>query len=265
VLAQLASTADGLSTQEAAQRLSIQGPNELKEGHAASPFQIFLGQFKSLIIWVLIAAGVISGVLGETVDAIARERDAWLLSDEVYRGLGDDGDATIPAIVDLYEKGISTGSMSKVYSLAGLRLGWIAAPTALIRAVSIHRDYTTISVGMLDDFFAALALEHGNAILARSRRITRENRALLAAWMAHEPHMSWVAPQGGTTALLKYHFAMTSEDFCMQLLEQTGVLLIPGSAMDMEGYVRIGYTNREDILREGLARISAFLACRPGV
>ena len=71
VLAQLGSSATGLSAAEAAQRLAANGPNELKEGKRISPLQIFLGQFKSLIIWILIAAGVISGVLGEVVDAIA--------------------------------------------------------------------------------------------------------------------------------------------------------------------------------------------------
>jgi Ca2+-transporting ATPase len=71
VLAHLGSSATGLSAQEAAQRLAADGPNELKEGKPISPLQIFLGQFKSLIIWILIAAGVISGVLGEVVDAIA--------------------------------------------------------------------------------------------------------------------------------------------------------------------------------------------------
>ncbi len=71
VLAQLASTAEGLSSHEAAQRLATNGPNELKEGKPISPLQIFLGQFKSLIIWILIAAGIISGLLGEGVDAIA--------------------------------------------------------------------------------------------------------------------------------------------------------------------------------------------------
>ncbi len=71
VLAQLGSAATGLSSQEAAQRLAASGPNELKEGKRISPWQIFLGQFKSLIIWILIIAGVISGVLGEVVDAIA--------------------------------------------------------------------------------------------------------------------------------------------------------------------------------------------------
>ena len=71
VLAKLASTGTGLSAQEAAKRLAADGPNELKEGKGISPFQIFLGQFKSLIIWILIAAGVISGAMGEVVDAIA--------------------------------------------------------------------------------------------------------------------------------------------------------------------------------------------------
>jgi len=70
-LAQLGSTATGLSVQEAAQRLAANGPNELKEGKRINPWQIFLGQFKSLIVWILIVAGIISGVLGEMVDAIA--------------------------------------------------------------------------------------------------------------------------------------------------------------------------------------------------
>jgi aspartate/methionine/tyrosine aminotransferase len=195
----------------------------------------------------------------EQIIAVARKQNAWLLSDEVYRGLDHEGEGTTPAIVDLYEKGISTGSMSKAYSLAGLRLGWIAAPTELIRAVTIHRDYNTISVGMLDDFFAALALEHGNTILERSRSIVRDNRVQLASWIEREPLISWVAPRSGTTALLKYHIDIASEELCIRLLEETGVMMTPGSAMDMEGYLRIGYANQGQILREGLERTSAFL------
>lgn len=71
VLAKLRTETGGLSRQEAAQRLAANGRNELKEGKQISPLQILLGQFKSLIVWILIAAGVISGVLGEMVDAIA--------------------------------------------------------------------------------------------------------------------------------------------------------------------------------------------------
>ena len=65
VLAQLGSSEAGLSSSEATQRLAADGPNELKEGKRITALQIFLDQFKSLIIWILIAAGVISGMLGE--------------------------------------------------------------------------------------------------------------------------------------------------------------------------------------------------------
>jgi Ca2+-transporting ATPase len=71
VLAHLGSLATGLSAQEAAQRLAADGPNELKEGNRIGPVRMFVSQFKSLIIWILIAAGVVSAVLGEVVDAIA--------------------------------------------------------------------------------------------------------------------------------------------------------------------------------------------------
>lgn len=163
------------------------------------------------------------------------------------------------SIADLYEKGVSTGSMSKAYSLAGLRLGWIVAPRKLLEAVSIHRDYNTISVGMLDDHFAAIALQNRDKILARSHTITRRNLATLDQWVANEPLISWIKPKSGTTALLKYHLPISSEAFCVKLLQRTGVMLTPGSTMDMEGYLRIGYANGEAILREGLTRLSQFL------
>ncbi|MGK2914735.1 MAG: cation-translocating P-type ATPase, partial [Porticoccaceae bacterium] len=71
VLAELNVTIAGLGAEEAAQRLATQGPNALKEGKRISRLQIFLAQFNSLIVWILIAAGVISGLLGEGVDAVA--------------------------------------------------------------------------------------------------------------------------------------------------------------------------------------------------
>ncbi len=194
---------------------------------------------------------------------IAREADAWILCDEVYRGTDQTGDGLSASIADLYEKGISTASMSKAFSLAGLRLGWVVAPEALLDDILIHRDYDTISVGMIDDHFAALALENKASILARSHAITRGNLAILDDWVAQEPRIDWVRPRSGTTALLRYDMAMPSRAVCVDLLQSTGVLLTPGSALDMEGYLRIGYANSPEILREGLARLSGFLAQQP--
>lgn len=195
----------------------------------------------------------------EKIVEIARACGAWILCDEVYRGTDQEGDGMTASIADLYEKGISTASMSKTFALAGLRLGWIVAPVELIHAVSVHRDYNTISVGMLDDHFAAIALENRDKILARSQAITRTNLAVLSDWVENEPLISWIKPKSGTTALLKYDLPISSEEFCVRLLERTGVMLTPGSAMDMEGYVRIGFTNNGTTLQEGLKRMSEFL------
>ncbi len=198
----------------------------------------------------------------EDIADIARAADAWILCDEVYRGTDQDGSGISASIADIYEKGISTAGMSKAYSLAGLRLGWIAAPTEVIEAVTIHRDYDTISVGMIDDHFAALALENKDKLLARSQRITRGNLEILQDWVAQEPKITWVKPKSGTTALLKYDLPISSRDFCVKLLQETGVMFTPGSALGMEGYVRIGYANGPEILKQGLSRVSEFLAAR---
>ncbi|HEY6574214.1 MAG TPA: aminotransferase class I/II-fold pyridoxal phosphate-dependent enzyme [Mycobacterium sp.] len=159
---------------------------------------------------------------------VAERCGAYVLCDEVYRGTDDHDPGTSPSIADLYERGISTSSVSKAFSLAGLRLGWIAGPRDVIADVAIHRDYTTISVGMINDMLASLALEHADAVL-------------------------------GTTALLRYDLDRSSRQFCVDLIEQEGVLLTPGSAMDMEGYLRIGYVGNREELIDGLPKISAYL------
>ena len=195
----------------------------------------------------------------EQIAVIARNVDAWILCDEVYRGTDQTGTGMTVSIADIYEKGISTASMSKAYALAGLRLGWIAGPHELIEDVAIHRDYDTISVGMINDHFAALALENYDKVLARSHAITRGNLALLSNWVADQSLISWVKPNSGTTALLKFALPMTSRELCVDLLKETGVMFTPGSALNMEGYVRIGYANNPIILQEGLKRVGVYL------
>ena len=191
--------------------------------------------------------------------AIADSCGAYVLSDEVYRGSDQEGRGFTESMADLYERGISTASMSKPFSLAGLRLGWIASSPELIRAVANHRDYNTISVGILDDHFATIALENLSPILERSHQIVRGNLAILDAWVAQEPLISYVKPKSGTTALLKYDLDMKSWDFCVKLLEAKGVMLTPGSVLEMEGYLRIGYANSAEVLQTGLEKISEFL------
>lgn len=195
----------------------------------------------------------------ESIVEIAESVGAYVLCDEVYRGTAQEGDGSSVSIVDLYEKGISTAGMSKTFSLAGLRVGWVVAPADISEKIMIHRDYDTISVGMINDHFAALALENVQTLLGRSHEITRGNLAALDRWVRDEPRVSWVKPRAGTTAMLKLDIPISSREFCIDLLERTGVMLTPGDAFDMEGYVRIGYANDRNTLDKGLEAISYYL------
>ena len=67
-------------------------------------------------------------------------------------------------------------------------------------------------------------------------------------------------PKSGTTALIKLGIDMSSLDFCIALLKKESVMFTPGSALGMEGYVRIGYANSHEILVNGLERVSNFLS-----
>jgi len=71
VMAELGTSKEGLSAQEASRRLSSNGPNEIHESESFSPWNLLLAQFSSLIVWILIVAGVVAGAFGEWLDCIA--------------------------------------------------------------------------------------------------------------------------------------------------------------------------------------------------
>lgn len=198
-------------------------------------------------------------ILKKVVD-IAKKSDAYLLVDEVYRHLTQD-DEWQPSIVDMYEKGISTSSMSKVFSLAGVRLGWIATHDKdALKQFWSHRDYNLISCGMIDDTIAALALASKNQILERNKKIIRENLDILDHWIQKEPRLSYVKPKAGTTALVYYDFPIDSYTLCRRMYGSCGTFVTPGDCFNEPRSMRIGYAADRDTLKKGLQAMSTFLS-----
>ena len=201
---------------------------------------------------------VIPDEMFEKIIQIARKSNAYILCDEVYRGLEHDGEIS-KSIADIYEKGISTSSVSKVFSLAGLRLGWIAASKEVIEEVNHQREYNTISVGILDDYFASVAIENKEKIIKRNINKILEGKKVLTDWLKCEKHCDCVIPKGGTTAFVKYDIDMKSTDLCAKLQQDTGVMILPGETMELDGYLRIGYGNNPDKLKQALCIFSDWL------
>ena len=202
---------------------------------------------------------VIPDSMLEEIVELAKKNDTWILSDEVYRGLNLYGEAYSKSIADLYSKGISVGSMSKTYSLPGLRVGWVVAKKDLIEEINHQRQYNTISVSILDDYFAAIAIENRDAIAKRNFKIMNEGLKILKTWLERESNVSCVLPKGGTTVLLKYNKDIQSREFCRELQQKTGVALLPGETLEMEGYVRLGYCQTPQNLTQALDEISRFI------
>ena len=200
-------------------------------------------------------------LLREIVE-IARSADAWILCDEVYRHLSQEDD-WCPSIVDLYEKGISVSSMSKVFSLAGLRLGWIAThDMSVVKSCLSHRDYNLVSCGVFDEMLAAAALKHRDKLLERSRKIVRENLQILDNWVSSEPHVSYVKPKAGTTALVYYDLDIPSYEFCEEMYKKTGAFVTPGDCFEVPHGMRIGYAYGKQDLIDGLKAISEYIAMK---
>jgi len=190
----------------------------------------------------------------------AEEVGAYLLCDEAYRGLWLDDTVTAPSAVEVSPRAIVTGSFAKPFSLAGLRLGWIAGPPEVVRACWQHRDYTTISVGRIDDYLAAVAMEHVEKVMARNLALLRRNFRIVERWVATEPHITWVRPRAGTTAFLQYDLDIPSMALCEGLIREESTFLVPGACFEREGFLRLGYAGDTSILQEGLRRISRYLA-----
>ncbi|CAK7567857.1 MAG: hypothetical protein SEPTF4163_005827 [Sporothrix epigloea] len=242
----------------------------------------------------------------EEIIRFARQRGIFILSDEVYLPLahggtlapnpdqdevgmfGEVGNSSLqapppppPSILTLgYDKAIATGSMSKAFALAGLRLGWVASrDPAIINALLAARDYTTICVSQLDDGMARYALSDAvrQPLLRRNIELARRNIRHLARFVRKWENKGrvwcdWISPTAGTTAFVRFSTVCDDEvvrpvndvEFCLEVLRTTQVLMVPGSrcfghGVRFQGYVRIGYVNETAVLIEALSKLDRYL------
>lgn len=190
---------------------------------------------------------------------IAQDCGAWLLSDEVYRGLEHDPSHRLPAACDRYERAVSLSALSKTCGLAGLRLGWVATHDRdLLKRLATFKDYLTICNAAPSEFLGRLALEHAEHLFGLHRARLKANLEHLAAFFQRQvSHFAWERPRAGTTTLprLRQGNALA---FCDRLVEATGVMLVPSGFFGMDDdHLRFGYGRAN--LAEALARLEAWL------
>ncbi|WP_244952510.1 aminotransferase class I/II-fold pyridoxal phosphate-dependent enzyme [Xanthomonas maliensis] len=189
---------------------------------------------------------------------------AYILSDEVYRGLEWTGPET-PRIATLYERGISTGSVSKLLGLQGLRTGWmVTRDRALLNAAMVLRENTSEIMNVLGERLAEIALRpnHFAAAVANSRAVGRERVALLDRFVAEQPALTWTQPQAGLLGLARLHVPIGADAFSRTLLAPPyNTFVMSGDAYACPQHIRLGAGGVSlPELELGLARMARLLA-----
>lgn len=198
----------------------------------------------------------ISNDLLKQLVELAKKHDIYILVDEAYRGAALSKEISIS---DIYQKGISTSSMSKTMGLAGLRIGWVKGPSEIITAIDERRDYHIISSGYVNDFLATIAFDHYDVIHQRSMDIIIKNREVVKRWLLIQPEVSAVVSNTGTIVFLKYDLDIPSKELCIQLQKETGVFFVPGDCFGIEKHVRFGLANETKEIEQGLEVFSHWI------
>ncbi len=206
---------------------------------------------------------IISSPQMRAICEIAEDVGAWVLCDGALRGLEIDGNRA-PTPVENYEKGIATGSLSKI-GLSGLRLGWLIADEKLVEECWAYKDYTTLSHSGIGEYLGAVALKRENIsrFIGRARETVKSHSAILCNWVSENSRVARGIPsKAGHTAFLKYDLDIDSRDLCLQLLKAKEVLVSPGAFFGSPRHLRVRYSCEKEDLLEGLARLSEFLESR---
>jgi hypothetical protein len=173
---------------------------------------------------------------------IAEHVGAYVMADEVLRYTELDGKPSLsPA--EIYAKGISTGSLSKL-GMAGLRTGWIVAARNLIGDLWTQKDYTTLANPVLSDYVSMIALRPKNfrRIAERTRSICKENLGIFMKWVKDKgDFLSCFPPQAGAVAFPKYQLELDSVQLCRRLLKEKSVLVTPGDYFGASRHFRIAH------------------------
>ncbi len=197
--------------------------------------------------------------------ALCRQHGLYLFSDEVYRLMERDPAIRLPQAADLYDKALSLNVMSKAYGLPGLRIGWIASKDKrILSKMERYKHYLTICNAAPSERLAIIALRAKETILQRNRNLLEHNLKKLDAFFQDFSDLfDWYRPAGGCVAFPRYLGNGDTNQFCEDLLEKAGVLLLPPRIFRSELHdtpsdrFRIGFGRKN--IEAGLAAFRAHL------
>ncbi len=193
------------------------------------------------------------------------DTDISVVSDEIYEKLLYD-DATHLSIgaasPQAFDRTIISSGFAKAYSMTGWRLGYLAGPAELIKAVATIQSHSTSNVCTFSQFgaIAALELPEIPECVETMRQAFAERREVMYAGLNQIPGLSCPKPNGAFYMFVDISSTgMKSMEFCQKLLDEHFVATIPGLAFGLEDCIRLSYATDMDSIKKGIDRLDKFV------
>lgn len=207
--------------------------------------------------------GVMSRKDLEAIAEVLKGTDIMVLSDEIYGELryGDEGHTTFSAIDGMRERTIVVNGFSKTYAMTGWRLGYAVGPKEIIKPMTKVHQYCIMSSPTTSQYAAIEALKRCDDDVENMRKEYNYRRRYIVDGF-RKMGLSCFEPLGAFYAFPCIKLTgMTSEEFCLKLLEEEKVAVVPGTAFGEcgEGFIRCSYAYSIKNIQEALKRIARFV------
>ena len=190
--------------------------------------------------------------------------DLFVVSDEIYEKILYDGatHVSIGAVgEDILAKTIVSNGFAKSYSMTGWRVGYIAAPVEIIKAMTTIQSHSTSNVCTFAQYGAIAALEGSQACVAEMLAAFAQRRQVILEAINSIPQLSTPKPGGAFYVFVDISATgMNSLDFCKTLLEQEKVAAIPGVAFGADRCIRLSYATDMTSIHKGMDRLAKFVS-----
>ncbi|MBB5695664.1 pyridoxal phosphate-dependent aminotransferase [Muricoccus pecuniae] len=194
---------------------------------------------------------------------LARRRDLWIISDEVYAHFTY-GNAIAPSFLQLCtptDRLIVTNTFSKNWAMTGWRAGWMVYPAGLADTFSKLGQYNTTSIPTFIQHAAVAALEEGDGFIRTMVGRCAESRAIMVDGLSRLRGVTVFPPEGAFYIMARVETGETSLDLAFRLLREAKVGVAPGTAFgpEGEGFIRICFAVSPALAREAVARLTRVL------
>jgi aspartate aminotransferase len=208
------------------------------------------------------------------IASVCEEKGIFVISDEIYEKLvyGGEKHFSIAQVSEyMKEHTIIINGMSKSYAMTGWRIGYLAAPTKIAKAISSMQSHTTSNACSISQYASteALVSPEGEKFIAKMQTIFDERRKFMVDYLSKIENIVCIEPKGAFYVFVDVS-AFYGKTFNGKVIEGSlsfadsalskGVALIPGVAFGDDNCIRLSYAISIEDIKEGLDRFKAFLS-----